>query len=239
MRIARQVAGLMLLLAGVYSQAQQPGQEISVTGRLARAMAIGAESTGWVLELEPAITVGGKQLNLIQVSYPKTKRLEKLANKRVIATGKLGQKTGVETGDQPVLSIASIKEAEATDAAITPAAFDLSGSEWKLEDLGGVTADHGNATLTFPEAGKVAGNGSCNRFFGSSEINGDAIKLGAMGSTRMACPEAIMNQEAKYLEALQAAERFEWKDPYLLIYSKGSDKPLRFTRMASSKPTTP
>ncbi len=240
MRIARLVAGVMLLLAGVHLRAQQPAQEISVTGRLARAMAIGAESTGWVLELEPAITVSGKQLNLIQVSYPKTKKLEKLANKRVIATGKLGQKTGVETGEQPVLSISTIKEAEAATAASTPnGAFNLSGSEWQLEDLGGVAADHGNATLTFPEAGKVAGNGSCNRFFGSTEINGDAIKLGAMGSTRMACAEAIMNQEARYLEALQAAERFEWKDPYLLIYSKGSDKPLRFTRMAPAKPATP
>jgi len=39
-----------------------------------------------------------------------------------------------------------------------------------------------------------------------------------------------MNQETKYLNALQAAERYEWKDPYLLIYSNGLDKPLRFTR---------
>ena len=121
----------------------------------------------------------------------------------------------------------------------TPAAFNLSGSEWQLEDLGGVAAEHGKATLTFPEAGKVAGNASCNRFFGSSEINGGSIKLGAMGSTRMACPEPVMNQEAKYLEALQAAERFEWKDPYLLIYSKGFEKPLRFIRMESAKPATP
>jgi heat shock protein HslJ len=48
----------------------------------------------------------------------------------------------------------------------------------------------------------------------------------------MACPEAVMNQETKYLQALQSAERFEWKDPYLLIYCKGLEKPLRFTRMA-------
>ncbi len=48
-----------------------------------------------------------------------------------------------------------------------------------------------------------------------------------------------MNQESKYLEALQAAERFEWKDPYLLIYCKGFEKPLRFTRMATEKPPAP
>jgi hypothetical protein len=49
-------------------------------------------------------------------------------------------------------------------------------------------------------------------------------------------PEAVMNQEMKYLNALQAAERFEWNDPYLLIYCKGFEKPLRFTRMTPSKP---
>ena len=55
----------------------------------------------------------------------------------------------------------------------------------------------------------------------------------------MACAEAVMNQETKYLDALQAAERFKWKEPYLLIYCKGSEKPLRFTRMQTSKPATP
>ncbi len=39
-----------------------------------------------------------------------------------------------------------------------------------------------------------------------------------------------MNQERKFLNALQAAKRFEWKDPYLLLYCAGFDKPLRFSR---------
>ena len=55
----------------------------------------------------------------------------------------------------------------------------------------------------------------------------------------MACPEAVMNQESKYLDALQAAERFEWKDSHLLIYCKNFEKPLRFTRMQTPKPTAP
>jgi heat shock protein HslJ len=54
----------------------------------------------------------------------------------------------------------------------------------------------------------------------------------------MACPEPAMNQEAKYLEALQAAQRFEWKDPYLLIYCKGFEKPLQFTRISTDKPAS-
>ena len=55
----------------------------------------------------------------------------------------------------------------------------------------------------------------------------------------MACPEAVMNQETKYMDALQASEHFEWKEPYLLIYCKGFEKPLRFTKMQAQKSATP
>lgn len=238
MRSARLITGLILVLACISLHAQPSNQQITVTGKLSRVMAIGAESTGWVLELDPAINIGGKQLSSIQVSDPKAGELDSFADKRVKITGKLGQRSGVETGNQPVLTVSSIKRAKAPPAASAKASFNLAGSEWALVDLEGGPADHGQATLTFPEAGKIAGSGSCNRFFGSAEINGDAIKFSAMGSTRMACPEEIMNQESKYLEALQAAERFEWKDPYLLIYCKGIEKPLRFTRTAPAKPST-
>ena len=119
------------------------------------------------------------------------------------------------------------------------APFSFSGSEWLLEDLGGHgVIDRVQATLTFPETGKVAGNGSCNRFFGPSEMSGDHIKIGPLGSTRMACPEAVMKQETKYLAALQAANHFERKAPYLLVYSKGWEKPLRFTRLTTGVSST-
>ncbi len=78
---------------------------------------------------------------------------------------------------------------------------------------GGGVIDNAQATLAFPEAEKVSGNGSCNRFFGPVKIEGDLIQVGPLGSTRMACPQAVMHQETKYLNALQAAERFEWQDP--------------------------
>jgi heat shock protein HslJ len=237
MRIARLVTGMIVASACVFLHAQAPKEEITVTGKLVRAMAIGGESTGWVVELDPAVTIGGKELHSIQVSYGETAKLEQEANKRVRATGKLGQRSGVETGEQPVLAVSSIEEAQGAETK--KAAIDLLGTEWLLENLEGGSPDHGRATLAFPEAGKVAGNGSCNRFFGPAEIKGDAIRLGPLASTRMACAEQAMDQEAKYLEALQAAERFEWKDQYLLIHCKGHEAPLRFTRIAHENPATP
>jgi heat shock protein HslJ len=238
MRIARRTAGLILTLLCISLQAQTPEQKLTVTGKLSRAMAVGGETTGWVIQLESEMTIDGKQINSIELDYHKTGKLEKLQNQRVQVVGTLSHRQGVETGERTVLVASSIREAEAKGQPKSAQAvpFTLTGSEWLLEDLAGsVVIDDVQATLTFPEAGKIAGNGSCNRFFGPAEISGDTIKLGPLASTRMACPDAVMNQEMKYLAALQAAERLEWKDPYLLIYCKGFEKALSFTRL-SPKP---
>jgi heat shock protein HslJ len=237
MRIARVGTGLLLVLfcLGLYAE---PAKKITVTGKLTRVMAIGGESTGWAIQLEPETTIEGKQVDSIEIDYPNTGKLEKLVNHRVKVTGMVSHRQGVETGERTVLVVSSIREAKATaQAPAKTVPLSLVGSEWLLEDLAGRgVIDNIQATLTFPEAGKVAGNASCNRFFGPAEVSGNAIKLGPLASSRMACPEAVMNQETKYLEALQAADRFESKDPYLLINCKGFEKPLRFTRMTSPKP---
>jgi heat shock protein HslJ len=114
--------------------------------------------------------------------------------------------------------------------------INLTGTEWRLEDLGGGgIIDNSQATLAFPEAGRVAGNWSCNRFMGSVTIAGNSIKIGPLAGTRMACAsEAVSNQEMKYLKALEGATRIEWEDPYLLINSEGLEKPLRFTKSATA-----
>ena len=112
-----------------------------------------------------------------------------------------------------------------------PAAAPLVGSEWRLEDLAGTPVlERVQATLAFPEAGRVAGNGSCNRFFGSYTLINDRLALGQMGATRMACAEAVGQQEARYLAALEKADRVEVQGKTMLLHVQGLDKPLRFVR---------
>ena len=84
-----------------------------LTGTLTRAMAIGGESTGWSIQVDPEITVDGKQVHSIEISSKDAQNLEKLKDKRVKATGKLTHKHGVETGDRAVLEVSSIKESKA------------------------------------------------------------------------------------------------------------------------------
>jgi heat shock protein HslJ len=112
-----------------------------------------------------------------------------------------------------------------------PAPAPLVGSEWQLEDLGGRgVLDRVQATLAFPEAGRVAGNSSCNRFFGSYTLMQDRVAFGQLGGTRMACAEAVNEQETRYLDALQKAQRLEVQGRTMLMHVQGLDKPLRFTR---------
>jgi heat shock protein HslJ len=119
----------------------------------------------------------------------------------------------------------------ASDSASNVGSSGLIGTEWQLEDLGGVgVVDSAIATLQFTEGGKVAGSGSCNRFFGTASISRDSITFSPLGSTRMACAEAVQTQEGRYLKALQDAERFTLDGRVLLIYSKGLEHPLRFIR---------
>jgi heat shock protein HslJ len=114
-----------------------------------------------------------------------------------------------------------------------PAPEALVGTTWQLEDLGGAgVIDNSMTTLEFTEAGRVAGRGGCNRFFGGVEIAGESIKFGQMGATRMACAEALMNQDDRYFKALESAERYTRNGDELLVYVRGLEKPLRFTRMS-------
>src|SRR5438874_2066982 len=110
MRTRRFVVGLILGFVCVCVQAQTTDRAITVTGRLTRAMGIGGESTGWMIQLEAATLIDGKQVHAIEVAYRNAKRLDELENKLVRASGKLAHRAGVETGERTVLEIASIRE---------------------------------------------------------------------------------------------------------------------------------
>jgi hypothetical protein len=114
---------------------------MTVTGKLARVMAIGGESTGWTIQLDSEAAIDGKQVNSIEVDSRKTKRLEKLENKHVEATGLLSHRQGIETGERIVLVISSIKEAQAavqepgkTASFLGQQRVAIGGSGWPRSD---------------------------------------------------------------------------------------------------------
>ena len=90
----------------------------------------------------------------------------------------------------------------------------LEGKLWILESYQtseGETVDailDSGARAEF-ENGEVSGSSGCNRFFGPYEADGDSISIGPLGSTLIACPEPVMEQEFGFLSSLQSASTFE------------------------------
>jgi putative lipoprotein len=109
----------------------------------------------------------------------------------------------------------------------------LVGSRWQAEEIGGAgVIDRAQSRLEVLENGRIAGNGGCNSFTGAGALRDGAVKLGALATTRMACPPAIMDQEQKFLAALGKAARYETTSSGGLILrdSRGATL-MRFTRM--------
>ena len=111
MRIARITMGLILGLCCVCLHADEgEPQKITVVGTLHRAMAIGAESTGWMVQVDSESIVDGKPISSIEVNDSHDpKQLEGFENQRVKIAGKVVYRHGVETGIQPYVEITSIK----------------------------------------------------------------------------------------------------------------------------------
>ncbi|WP_100640067.1 serine hydrolase [Marinobacter salexigens] len=85
----------------------------------------------------------------------------------------------------------------------------LVGRKWFIEDIAGRgVIDYSPANLLFMPNGRMAGNASCNRMFASYTQNGNALSIGDAGTTMMACPEALMNQERSLLELLAKVEQY-------------------------------
>ena len=86
----------------------------------------------------------------------------------------------------------------------------LTGKQWRPVFVGAepVAADAG-LHVRFESDGNIRGHGGCNGFFGSLEKTDAGVKVGPLGSTKMACPEPIMNLEQNFLESLQATTTFE------------------------------
>ena len=138
-------------------------------------------------------------------------------------------------GSYPVLTRGNPNQVElqlvrvAADVSIAVPA--LVGTAWRLEDLAGAgVIDGAEATLEFPEAGRVAGQATCNRYFGYFETAGPSLTIARLGATKKLCPPALMDQETRFLRALEGAERFAIEGRTLLVNAKGFDKPLRFVR---------
>lgn len=102
---------------------------------------------------------------------------------------------------------------------------DLEGSRWVLVRLGdrAVPPEEGKPEPYFvlqPSTKQMAGHGGCNRLSGGYEIKGDALQLGDVTTTRMACPES--ETETAFLNALESVERWQLRENQLVLLDKNN-----------------
>lgn len=134
--------------------------------------------------------------------------------------GSQSRGAGVKTDDMQ-LSIERIK--------------DIAGIEWHLQSMKtnnqtvSLIKDTKN-TFSCDENGQVAGMATINRYFGSFSFqkDGEIIWNKAFGMTRMAGPPDLMEQEAKFMQALPLTSRIYMKKGKLVLISSDQTTLLEF-----------
>lgn len=105
----------------------------------------------------------------------------------------------------------------------------LIDTKWKLSEMGQTKLPEKEITISF-DKNKVNGNSGVNNYFGSYEIKNNSIKIGPVGSTRMAGPENLMKIEFEYLKLLQDSKTIEFNNN-LLILTTNDGKVLKFEKI--------
>lgn len=113
--------------------------------------------------------------------------------------------------------------------------YQLEDKKWELTELRGQTFEkregQKEGIIEFNmETGRFAGINTCNNFFGQYELmEGDRIKFGPAGSTRMGCPGN--ETEQTFMEVLNMVDNYSVEDGILSL-NKGKMAPLARFKIA-------
>jgi heat shock protein HslJ len=94
----------------------------------------------------------------------------------------------------------------------------LEGGTWQVIDINGVRLSTTNpVTLTFGADERVSGKAPCNRYSGESAISTNEIIFVAVVATKMACSNAISEQEEAFFEILNGVVQWRLEDGNILL----------------------
>lgn len=113
----------------------------------------------------------------------------------------------------------------------------LAGAEWVVEDIGarGVI-DYARATLLFGQDGRLSGNTSCNSYFAEYTADNTSLQIENAGVTRRACVPAVMDQESRFLNALNAVNSYQIDGAGALVLSTPAGITITARRASGDKP---
>ena len=111
-----------------------------------------------------------------------------------------------------------------------PGKSDLIGS-WTVEYIGErPVIDRSPAYMTFSEERRVAGNSSCNQFIGTYELHAGSLEFSKLASTKKMCHPALMEQETRFLAALQQVAKAQLVRGLLVLLDANDEMLFRASR---------
>jgi putative lipoprotein len=114
----------------------------------------------------------------------------------------------------------------------------LVGTSWTATDIDGRgVLDRARSTVTLEASQRLSGNTACNRYFGTYELGEGTLRLKPAGSTRMACEPPVMEQETRFLAALEAVTAFRREGTDLLLLDASGRVRVRLTPAGPDRPT--
>lgn len=120
-------------------------------------------------------------------------------------------------------ALASLASCHTAEQSTTGSAS-IVGKYWKLIELNGKTVQLAEQLKREPHMilntseNRVNGNGGCNSFFGSYALPGNkGITFSKMGSTKMACPDDVMQVEYQLFQAFEMTNKFTLRNDTLLL----------------------
>ena len=134
-----------------------------------------------------------------------------------------------------VLALALTAGCGGDSDATESSAASLEGPLWVL--AAGIDIDGWEAvapTATFQD-GAVAGSSGCNRYNAPYTVDGDTLELGAVASTKMACPPPADAVEQAYLAALETVTGWRIDGEELVLVDGDGAELLRYVPGASSE----
>jgi heat shock protein HslJ len=132
----------------------------------------------------------------------------------------------------------SAPQSATTDGPSVPADLTaLVGSEWTLSSLRAegkevAVASEARPTFAVDETGRVNGLATLNRYFGQLELRpgGELGWAGPLGSTMMAGPEHLMDQEVRFLQTLQGVRMASLRGGVLVLQDDIGQNVMEFNR---------
>jgi uncharacterized lipoprotein YbaY/heat shock protein HslJ len=138
--------------------------------------------------------------------------------------GRYLERPAMEGNHNEVNLIVDVFEKLSPDEVCSPELHaDLQDTYWKLLELDGnpVESPKGSREIHLILAtadSRAHGFAGCNNFFGTYQLEEDALSFSPLGSTMMACPEG-MDIEQSLLQALGAATRAEISGQIMRLYA--------------------